>query len=113
MDLKGLKRENYPFLSEEIPIIGFVGGLQSHNLFFFLPFLYCRKQGNSLATENASKLLKTNSEDESDKLTNANYVLRTISSFELVAKAFILSNDISGYFIYIFTSFHKLLKKFG
>lgn len=94
IDYKGLMTKNYPFLTDEIPGIGTLGGVKSYSLFFFLNFLYIRKHRNSLETQSALHKLKKNVEEESNKSAN---ILSVISLDSLLQKAFELSND--GLFI--------------
>lgn len=84
LDYNGLVHDNYPFLTDEIPRKGTIGGLQSNSLLFFLKFLYAHKRGNALETESAFQLLKTIVEEESSESTN---ILCLIVSFTLLAKA--------------------------
>ncbi|CAC5384555.1 unnamed protein product [Mytilus coruscus] len=88
IDCQILNTENYPFLTDEIP--GIFGRLHSHSLFFFLKFLYSRKQRNTLETQSALQSLTTIFEEESEKSTDMSCLLpfRT-----LLAKAFELSKN--------------------
>lgn len=83
VDFNRIITDNYPFLTEKIPIIGFYV-LQPHSLFLFLKSLYGRKQGNSLEAQSAVQLLNTSFEEDIDQ---SRIILCLISSYMLLSKA--------------------------
>ncbi|CAC5416189.1 unnamed protein product [Mytilus coruscus] len=93
VDNRGFVSENYQFLNADFPDIGALGCNQSVALFFFLKFLYSRKQGSSLEIQSALELLKQTVNEKSDTPI---HWLSTMSSYDLLHKAFELSNDIEG-----------------
>lgn len=104
-DYQNLKSNN--FLTDDIPK-GIVGGLRSYSLFFFLEFLYCRKQRTSFEAQSALKKLRNIVEEISDKSIN---MFSLFSAYTLLLKAFELSNDQEGYRTIFFFSFLKAMKK--
>lgn len=105
IDYQNLTESNN-FLTDDIPK-GIVGGLRSYSLFFFLEFLYCRKQRTSFEAQSALKKLRNIVEEISDKSIN---MFSLFSSYTLLLKAFELSNDQEGYLTSFF-SFLKAMKK--
>lgn len=106
-DYIGLMTDNYPFLTEDIPKKVIVGELQSHILFFYLKYLYCRKQGNSLGTQYVLQLLTTIFEEESQKSSNE---LCLIVSYGFLEKAIVDFDDEEKYVNCTFR-FLKALKR--
>lgn len=94
LDYNGLGYDNYPFLTDEIPREGTIGGHQSNSLLFFLQFLYARKRGNAIQTESAFQLLNTIVEEESGESTN---ILCLTVSFTLLSKACELLKNVDEY----------------
>ncbi|CAG2235554.1 unnamed protein product [Mytilus edulis] len=90
VDNRGFLSENYQFLNADFPDIGTLGSNQSLPLFFFLNFLYTRKRGSFLETQSALKLLEQAVKEKSD--TPIHWIC-TMSSYNLLHKAFELSND--------------------
>ncbi|XP_052080392.1 uncharacterized protein LOC127718416 [Mytilus californianus] len=93
VDNRGFEFKNYQFLNADFPDIAFLGSNQSLALFFFLNFLYSRKQGSCLETQSALKLLEQTVNEKSDTPI---HWLCTLSSYKLLQKAFELLNDIEG-----------------
>lgn len=88
IDFKISNTENNSFHTEGIP--GIFERLPSQSLFFFLKFLYSRKQGNTLETQSALQSLKTIFEEE---IENSTEMPCLPALHTLLAKAFELSEN--------------------
>lgn len=89
-DAIGFCSEKFQFLTADFPDTIKFESYQSHTLFYYLKFLYNRQQRKSLETRSALQLLKRVVLEDMNTSMNT---LLLIPSYELLQKAFELSND--------------------
>lgn len=93
IDLRDVLSYNcqYQCLNTDFTDTGNLGRHHPQALFYFLQFLYSRKQSSPRATQSALQLLKQTIEDDCDKSI---HFLGLMSTYQLLVKASELSYDI-------------------